>query len=361
MKRIINYIIVGFLAILFVTSCKKDENRIFIEPAASFNLVSNYSTPLTLMQANQADTVLKFTRDSASFGFNAAITYTLQIAKVGNAFTSANTATTDFTSAKNIYYTVKDINKALIVISAIGVETEYQARVLASVADSADPVYSNIVKFKATPYKDFITYLYPQALWIAGNFQGWSPSSAPKIVDPKATAGGGDNYEGYINFTDASPLFKMVKGDNWGAGDFGDAAGNGQSGVLKPNTAGNNNINLTQGASVYLLRANTVALTWNAIKIDMWGIIGDATPGSWTTPTAMTYDATTNTYSITTNLTAGKIKFRANNNWDINFGDDNLDGKPDYGGANIDVAVAGNYTITLDLTAGNYSYLIKKN
>jgi hypothetical protein len=57
------------------------------------------------------------------------------------------------------------------------------------------------------------------------------------------------------------------------------------------------------------------------------------------------------------------MKFRANNDWPINFGDNNpADGKPEYGGDNIPVATAGSYTITLDIgIAGNYAYSIRRN
>jgi hypothetical protein len=77
-----------------------------------------------------------------------------------------------------------------------------------------------------------------------------------------------------------------------------------------------------------------------------WGLIGSATPGGWGDDTNMTWDAAKKVFTVTLNLTAGEIKFRANDGWDINFGGplDALVG----GGANIAVAADGNYTVTLD-------------
>jgi starch-binding outer membrane protein SusE/F len=361
MKKILKHLP---LLLLFATlhSCKKEETRAYLNSSAdgSFTLKTNVANALTLLQTNQADTVAIANWGDANFGFNAGVNYTLQISKKTANFTTTSIAEMSLLATHNYTFTTKKLNSSLISISAADVATNYVMRIKATVNDSVAPIYSTVIDFTATPYKDVIVYEYPQALRIAGNYQGWNPSAAPKIVDAKASSNGGAKYEGYINFADANPLFKMVKGGDWSAGDFGDANGSGTSGTLKPNTAGNNNVNLSNGAGVYLLKANTVDLNWSAIKIDMWGIIGDATPNGWGNPTAMTYDAATNSYSITTNLTVGKIKFRANSNWDINFGDDNTDGIPEYGGANIDVAVAGNYVITLDLTAGNYSYTIKK-
>ena len=95
------------------------------------------------------------------------------------------------------------------------------------------------------------------------------------------------------------------------------------------------------------------------------GLIGGAIPGTgWDSDRDMTFDATTGTYSITLDLNAGEIKFRANDNWDFNLGDNNNpnDGRPEVGGNNIKIDAAGNYTITLDLlVGGNWVYTIKKN
>ncbi len=68
------------------------------------------------------------------------------------------------------------------------------------------------------------------------------------------------------------------------------------------------------------------------------------------------------TWTITMNLNVGELKFRANDDWALNFGDNDNDLKPDYGGNNIQITSAGNYTITLDLgLAGNYAYSIRRN
>jgi hypothetical protein len=67
---------------------------------------------------------------------------------------------------------------------------------------------------------------------------------------------------------------------------------------------------------------------------------------------------------VTTVCSAGSFKFRANGSWDLNYGDDSpADGVPDQGSNdNINIADAGTYTITLDLShAGNYTYSVKKN
>lgn len=105
-------------------------------------------------------------------------------------------------------------------------------------------------------------------------------------------------------------------------------------------------------------------MTWSATKITTWGIIGSATPKGWDASTPMTLNPN-GTYSITAELTGGnELKFRANDDCAINFGDNKSNGPdnvPDYNGDNIAIETSGSYLITLDLTlAGNYSYKITR-
>ncbi|BFM43312.1 hypothetical protein CFS9_19530 [Flavobacterium sp. CFS9] len=91
-----------------------------------------------------------------------------------------------------------------------------------------------------------------------------------------------------------------------------------------------------------------------------WGIIGSATPNGWNDPdTNLDYDLSTKKYSYVGPLTVGEIKFRLDDSWGTNFGDDGNDLTLDAGGANIPITVAGNYTIVIDFTAKTYT--IKKN
>jgi hypothetical protein len=256
-------------------------------------------------------------------------------------------------------FTVGDFNAKMQDIIPYGSVQQVEVRIKSEISASVDPVYSNVVTMTVTAYRDIVNYEFPQALRIAGNFQGWSPSTAPKIVDKFASGTTGSNYEGYIYLNNASPEFKMVKGPDWSAGDFGSAGGN---------ALGNGGPNLTVagGSGVYLIRANTNSMTWSNEKITTWGIIGSATPGDWGSSTPMTFNPADGTWSITLNLLGGagrEMKFRANNDWAINFGDNApADNKPDYGGDNIKIPADGNYTIILDLgLGGNYAYSVRRN
>ena len=75
----------------------------------------------------------------------------------------------------------------------------------------------------------------------------------------------------------------------------------------------------------------------------------------------MTWDADKFALTVTLDLGAGEIKFRANDDWAINFGDEFGNGQLQQDGANIAVAEAGNYTIDLHLSQANYGYTLTKN
>lgn len=342
-------------ALLTLTACKKEETRAVLAPTGGVTL-SATTTTLVLAQANQDNNAVSFSWTKANFGFDAGINYTLELCKGGTNFATATSTSINMNTLLAKSFTVKDFNAKMQDIIANGVASQVQARVKADVGSNVAPVYSNVLSMTVTAYRDIVNYSFPQALFIAGNFQGWSPSTAPKIVDKFASGTTGSNYDGYIYFNDASPQFKMVKGPDWSFGDFGSAGGS---------NLGNGGPNLTlgQGAGVYRLQANTSNMTWSATRITTWGIIGSATAGGWGASTAMTYDIAGGFYVLTTNLTAGELKFRANNDWAINFGDNNpADGKPEYGGDNIQITTAGNYTITLDIgIAGNFAYTIRRN
>ncbi len=358
MKSFFNYLGALVIVATAVIGCKKDETRVTLMEGGTSMLTVSVPT-LELIQDDASEAATSLTWTAPEYGFNAAVNYTIQFAKAGENFpNNSNTATVNVGTANQKNFKVGELNGKLLEIIPFGSPQQVEVRVKASLAENVTPIYSNVVTMTVTAYRDIIVYEFPQALRVAGNHQGWNPGEAPKIVDKNASGTTGEGYEGYINFTDpGAPQFKLVKGPQWSDGDFGSSG----PGVL---TNGGNNVTFADGPGVYLLKANTVNMTFSGTKITTFGIIGDATPGGWGASTPMTFNAAAGTWTITTNLVGGKeLKFRANDDWAINYGDNGTpDNKPDPGGSNIRIADDGNYTITLDLgVAGNYAYSIRKN
>ena len=72
-------------------------------------------------------------------------------------------------------------------------------------------------------------------------------------------------------------------------------------------------------------------------------------------------DPGTGIASITLDLGVGEIKFRANDDWAINFGDTDANGSLEYDGDNIQITEAGNYTVELLVNVADYTYKVTKN
>ena len=85
-----------------------------------------------------------------------------------------------------------------------------------------------------------------------------------------------------------------------------------------------------------------------------WGLVGNATPNGWNGPDVEMYQTGPQEFSIYAELTNGELKFRFNEDWGNNYGDNGSDGTIESGGANISVS-AGTYFIVLDLGSGTYS------
>mgnify|MGYP003839022141 FL=1 len=91
-------------------------------------------------------------------------------------------------------------------------------------------------------------------------------------------------------------------------------------------------------------------------SISDWGLVGDATTNGWDGPDMEMYQTAPDQYAIYAELNSGEIKFRFNEDWGNNYGDDGADGSIEAGGANIAVSSAGTYYITLDI--GSLTYTI---
>jgi len=176
-----------------------------------------------------------------------------------------------------------------------------------------------------------MTYTAVATNWgVIGGLTGWG-SQIALTYDPVVRV-----WRGAIHMPTGP--WKFRANDNW---DYNYGATAGSLNLV----AGGSDINNTveDDYAITLDLSTPLAYTYRA---DRWGIIGSATPGGWDNDTNMSWDATGGVFTATMNLTAGMIKFRANDGWDYNFGGSL--GALTPGGADIAVAEAGHYTITLN-------------
>ncbi len=318
-----------FLA-LSLWSCKKDETQTVSVVGAAGTLTAS-TTALNLVQANGAQTAVTLSYPLAtSSGYVVPVNTTLQFALKGTNFAAPKEIVV---TTKTYAPTVTEINNMILALGGkIGVAAQVEVR-LKSGAAVNDLTYSNIITLSATPY------LASAWIYVPGNYQGWNPATADSLVS--LTSNG--IYIGIIKFDGSN--FKITPEKKWDVA-YGDAGGGAIS------TSGGDIASGVAG-----LKQVTVNLTAKTIKIEdtkVWAVIGDATPGKWDTDTDMKFiNDGKGTWKVTTNLTAGSIKFRQDHKWDVNLGGSG--GNLTAGGADIAVAAAGNYTITLDVTGSKYT------
>lgn len=202
----------------------------------------------------------------------------------------------------------------------------------------------------------------PTKLWLPGSYQGWSPSTAPIIYSVSDVA-----YEGFV-YIPVGAGFKFTSAPDWDHINYGDS---GTPGVLTTDGA-KDGLSINTGG-FYRFKVNTTALTYAIDLVNSMGIVGPATQGGsdagWNTSVPMTYNQAENVWTITTDLAVGAVKFRANNDWAINFGPADSNALEGFiisdGSAAVDIKQAGNYTITADFSRlkspYQYTYSIKKN
>ncbi len=207
--------------------------------------------------------------------------------------------------------------------------------------------FINIDNLKSATVNTRVNSNYP-LIYVPGSYQGWNPGDTTTVL---ASVNSDNNYEGYLWFPDANTEFKISFYPNWDY-NFGD---NGADGTLDQS---GDNIKVAD-AGYYKINVDTTAHTYSLLKTD-WGIIGDATADGWNSDQNMTYDTVNGAWTAILELNAGAIKFRANDAWDLNYGDNGGDGILEEGGANIPIPEAGKYKITLKLGTPDYTYSVEK-
>ena len=352
MKTLLNRTLLLFICSVAFWSCEKDEDRTIAQPGTSSALTAS-ATDLVLSQDDKDKTAVTFTWNKSEFGYPAGVKYALQFGKKGDNFATFETVNVENNLTKTL--TVNEINniasKLGLLPAAAG---EMEVRLMSSISEFFDPAYSPVATVKVTPYVDVIDY---PAMYLPGGYQGWTPATAAKIV----TVMDDKKYEGYVNFPDANTAFKITPAPNWD-NDYGvdattETTAKGVKGTLKEKGS---DIKVTD-PGYYKVNADLNAKTFSVTKTT-WGVIGDATAGGWDADQNLTFDPATQTWKATLPLTKGAIKFRANDAWDLNYGDNKpVNGYLKENGENLAIAEAGNYQITLDLSIpGNYRYTVKK-
>ena len=192
---------------------------------------------------------------------------------------------------------------------------------------------------------------FEEYIYVPGNHQGWNPGAAPALWCP--------NFDGvYTGYSNLDGDFKFTRVRGWDSEYNYTHFTTFSTGLTQ---GGGTNLNMAT-PGFYNFKVDVAAGSVTATQTTTWGIIGPAQAGGWDNDTDMTWNADKGCWYIANiALTAGEMKFRANDGWDINVGGEL--GNLVEGGANIAVE-AGTYDVELYLERTTkdtaYAVLTKK-
>lgn len=306
-----------------------------------------------------------FTWDAADFGVRTQINYSIEASYNDGAklvlFTGMNG-----TSSEQTYESLNNILALSVEDGGLGVPsgepTDVDFYISATIGTDFEKFYSAPATVRMTVTTAERTY--PQ-VWVIGDYCGWNFDNAQglfcfsgdevtyeAIVDLGEKAANGFKLSGEAGWNDAC---------NWGTDGDAAAPETEAPSITLISSGGSGNIMVySKRFYRFVFDRSTLTLS-NKLSFNSMGIIGDATPGGWDTDTEMNFDTQKQRFWVDVTLTAGEFKFRADNDWAINFG--GADGRLSQNGDNIK-ATAGNYRvyatlnnsaeITYELNAGDY-------
>ena len=340
------------LAMIGLNSCETDDDVVFVaQEPGEFALTNTILSEYILTSSTGSNLGERFTWNSADFQVPTNVSYDLQRSIAGD-FSDAVLVGT--TTSNEIAMT---IGQMMAIATEAGLDANpatpepntgaFSVRVRAYVGDggSSTEVFTeakmiSVVLEEAQAAGSGIT----ESPWgiVGGAYNDWGDTGIP---DGKLyTTSTADVFVTYVTLLTGE--FKFRENNDWGT-NYGDT---GADGTLDE---GGDNIAVTEGN--YKI---TMDLTDNTYTIEpfSWGIVGSGYNdwGNDGPDAKFYYDYTTDTFKVGVRLIDGEIKFRKNNDWANDFGDNGADGTLDAGGDNI-VVTAGHYAITLDFNSNEYT------
>lgn len=352
MKKL-SILILSLIALVSFNACNYDDDVVFVTQPdpEGVSFLNTFIDEYILVSNASSNIAERFIWNPVDFGVQTNISYDLQ-----------QSASEDFSSFEVVGTTTSTemavtIGQMLAFAEAAGLDNDPSTddkpntgmlyfRVRAYAGDGGSNATENISQPQA------LTVVLPEdtgsgsgvqiSSWgvVGSGYNNWGAfEDAPFYTTDQANV-----LVAYVTLVDGEIKFRE---DNAWDNNFGDDGNDGtldSGGANIPVTAGNYKITLDLNNNTY------------TIEEFSWGVVGSGYNdwGNAGPDAKFYYDYTTDTFKVGVKLVDGEIKFRFNNAWNSDFGDDGADGTLDAGGANIPVT-AGHYSITLDLNNNTYT------
>jgi hypothetical protein len=335
MKKYINKIFAICTLLFLGASCENDAVLTTLKTVNFSGPIEASSSTIVLSSENNNLSVVTISWPEVIFPINAPVTYALEFDLPADAV-----GATAWSKAIHVEagvdvlskaFSGSDLNKMAI---KLGLPVDEAGKIVVRIASTLNrTIYSEAIELTVTPFEKAVVF---GEIYMPGSYQGWNIETAASLSAINIGV-----YQGYVTIPAGSGLgFKLNTNRNWdqffGAGATNDVlVDHSDTDFIMPEVGS------------FQINVNLNTAIWKATPYS-WGIIGDATPGSWDNSTSMSFNHELKQWEITSDLIVGNLKFRLNNAWTINYGSRNNDDGIVYlddPGAHY-ISEAGTYKIT---------------
>ena len=359
--KTLNKILTLFVAIIIgalFNSCDNEDYLVFTasEPSQEINFLNTLEPSYKLSEQTLSNIAERLIWSQPDFGAPTPNVYVAEMS-INSDFSSVDWSSGDISENFIAVYVSELMSLAELQGMVPGDSGVVYGRVTAyagsssasaSVSSTSDTVSVNIEILESGACDDAVLSTWGLVGDAVNGWGGVNQGFSAGNDIPFVSAGSEGLYVAAVTFLNGQ--WKIRKDNDWGV-NFGD---NGADGTLE---AGGNNI-VTGGGSYYVSFDETNSTYSVTSASDIWGIVGDGTFNGWGGPNVKMVPDPCNdgvflAYGVS--LTQAQMKFRLNDDWGVNLGDNGADGSLEAGGANIVIPAAGTYNITLDTVNNTYS------
>ena len=337
MKKLILKLTYVTALFAFMQSCD-DVERVYYNDAAE-TVLSLSDNNLILSEDNGANEILTLTWSDPDYGFDAAALYSVQMDVQGGDFSNPQIISVGSSLEKT--FTVEELNAKLLSLSMTPAEEGVAVIRIKATLSEYQEIFSNTVNLNVTPYSSLLDLSTNLGVVGSATPGGWGNENIPDLKF--YTTATTDVYVAYVTLRNGEIKFRNNNdwSENWGD--------DGNDGTLDSFGA-----NISVSAGTYKIEVNFSSMTYT-MEAYSWGLVGSATPNQWNGPDLMLhYNSYQDDWRAVVTLGEGEVKFRFNNDWGLNYGDDGADGSMEANGANISVS-SGHYLVSMNLNTQSYS------
>jgi hypothetical protein len=225
MKKISKFIFLSALVTIVISSCKKDENKIYYEGGTPPILTSSVTGNIPLSFVNKDNAAVKLMWTNPDYKFTTGLSsqdvfYQIEIDTAGANFTNPKRQTVSVSKDMSRTFTQGELNDYLLNQLQLvpGMPHNIEMRVKSTLTNNNAPLPSNVLKFTITPYAIPPKVAPPSTgkLYLVGSATtgGWNnPVPVPTQEFTKVSS---TQYEITVPLTGGgSYLFLPLNGD-WG-------------------------------------------------------------------------------------------------------------------------------------------------